>query len=442
MSSRKPLSKAEKSLFLVCTLALIPLAAVVFVASGRNAEPNWIIAPAAPRPKPDGYDFYVAAAKATVRFKPEVDAASDVHIPSGSDPLTSPYVLKNYSLARRQQWLKANARTFVLLNQGLTTLSMAPDTTSVMNRDWSELRQLARDIGARSRTFQMAHQPMRATMSSLDGMQMAQDTTRGGALLARLVGMAISRSPRDDFDRTINQLNASEAKTATKRLDSMLSHQFPLKDALKVEKHDSLLLLKQMLDSPDWRGGWQSRFNNGNSFFDEGFHEKVERQTISKTTVWNNVNRALDDRIQNADAPYSKIRNIPKPSDLDVFSSDFYLAPNIFLRNEARNATSNNMLLLRLALRAYIAEHKTAPPTLAALSPGLLKSIPTDIYNDGKPLFYKPNGATYKLWSVGPDGVNDGGVPFTDKQGKNPKHPASNLMEASGKGDFVAGLCR
>ncbi len=108
--------------------------------------------------------------------------------------------------------------------------------------------------------------------------------------------------------------------------------------------------------------------------------------------------------------------------------------------NEARYSTSNKMLLLRLALRAYIAQSKTAAPALSTLVPGFLKAIPTDVYNDGKPLFYQPKGATYKLWSVGPDGINNGGVPLARRPGTKALLPSQNLLD--NKGDFVAGLCR
>jgi hypothetical protein len=432
--SRKPLSKAEKSLFLVCALALVPLAAIVFVSSGRDAEPNWNIPPAAPRPKPNGYGFYVAAAKATFRFTPEVDPASDAH----QQPPGSAYALKNYSLARRNQWLAANAKTFALLNQGLHTPSMAPDYTGVMNRDWSRLRQLGRDISARSRTFQLAKQPMRATMSSLDGMQMAQDTTRGGGLLARLVGvalMAIGRSPLDDFDKTINSLSAEEARRAARRLEAILAREPVLSQTLTQEKRIDLLELHRMLSAKNWRGSMLP-----NKLIGETASQAWQRQTISKRAILDNALRVEDASIANSKLPYSQTQKAVVPTQLDPFTQYFGTSSNRSAQNEARNATSNNMLLLRLALRAYIAQHKTAPPTLSALVPDILKKVPTDIYNDGKPLFYQPKGATYRLWSVGPDMINNGGTPFPPRSPGAAKFPVSNTLE--NKGDFVAGLCR
>ena len=439
MSSRRPLSKAEKILFFVCPLAILPLAAIVFVSGGRDAEPNWNIAPAAKRPIPNGYDFYVAAAKATVRFKPEVDAASDTTF----SPPGSAYALKNYSLARRQQWLAANAKTWALLHQGLNTPLMAPPYSLRGRTSWGKLRQLARDITARSHIFQMARQPMKATMSVLDGMQVGQDTTRGGELIARLVDgsiAALSHEPLDDWNKTINQLGAGEAKTAAQRLEKMLANRPTAKDVLTATKRAEQLDVQAVFGDANWRGSWQPGANGLAFTENESPAHAWQRQTVAKQTILDNVNRIADANIAAAALPYSQATQQKPPSDLDPFSPVFAGTQNRFFQNETRTATSNNMLLLRLAVRAYIAEHKTAPPTLAALVPGILKTIPTDVYNDGKPLFYKPNGKIYKLWSVGPDGINNGGVSMKDRQSPPLRRPASNLLD--NKGDFVAGLNR
>ncbi len=437
MPSSRKISKAEKSLIAVCCLVVLPAAGIVYFCGGRDAEPNWNIAPAAPRPKPNGYDFYVAAAKATVRFKPEIDPASDTtsitHTPG------SPYALKNYSLARRQQWLNANRRTFALVNQGLTTPSMMPDLAGGMSRDWGKLRQLARDMSVHSRTFQMQHQPMRATMSALDTMQMGQDTTRGGGLIPRLVGVAIvaiGRNPLDDWNKTVNELSASEARAAARRLEAIIARDQTAPQTLTIAKRDSLIELRSLFADKGWRRllvAWNQ------SIFSQGMTQTWQTQTVSKQTVYDNVNRVLDAQIANAKRPYAQSKTTPPPNNLDPFSRYLVGYPNRMGANEARNTTSNTMLLLRLALRAYIAEHGMAPPILSALVPSYLKSIPTDVYNGGKPLFYTPQGKTYKLWSVGPDGINNGGVPFPPRNSKS-KFPVTNTLDNTG--DFVAGLCR
>ena len=436
MPSSRKISKAEKSLVLVCVFAVLPLAGAVYLVAGRDADAQWNIANTATRPILNGYDFYVAAAKATVRFKPEVDPVADTttNLPN------SPYARKNYSLVRRQKWLKANEGTFAMVNKGLKTPSMAPVfDSSKPAGDWAILRQLGRDVGARTRTFQMEKQPMRATMSALDGMQMGQDTSREGGLVARVVGvaiMALGRDPLEDWDKTINSLNSNEACTATRRLEVMLAREPSAAQTLTVDKRDSLIELRRIFAID----GWRKKTASANSSDLKDVPRLWQSQTASKRAIYDEVNRALDARIACAKLPYSQSRTANLPDEISIFAPSLMLIQNRFLMMEARATTSNDMLLLRLALRAYIVEHGVAPAKLSALVPGYLKHIPADVYSDGKPLFYTPQGGTYKLWSVGPDGVNDGGVPLTRRSNSDMSRPSQNLLDNTG--DFVAGLCR
>ncbi|MFN0130885.1 MAG: hypothetical protein ACKV19_29840 [Verrucomicrobiales bacterium] len=62
------------------------------------------------------------------------------------------------------------------------------------------------------------------------------------------------------------------------------------------------------------------------------------------------------------------------------------------------------------ALEAHFAEHQTYPVSLEHLVPEFLVSVPLDL--DGQPVRYAPAAANgrYKLWSLGTNGVDDGGV--------------------------------
>ena len=73
------------------------------------------------------------------------------------------------------------------------------------------------------------------------------------------------------------------------------------------------------------------------------------------------------------------------------------------------------------ALEAYHADHQKYPSELAALVPAFLPAVPTDV--DGHPLRYAldPGNARYRLWSLGEDGVDDGGViKYAPPKPKNP----------------------
>lgn len=66
------------------------------------------------------------------------------------------------------------------------------------------------------------------------------------------------------------------------------------------------------------------------------------------------------------------------------------------------------LLVAELALHEHVLEHGRSPKTLAELVPRYLPSIPLD--PSGQPLVYRQRSDGYILYSVGANGVDDGGV--------------------------------
>ncbi len=73
---------------------------------------------------------------------------------------------------------------------------------------------------------------------------------------------------------------------------------------------------------------------------------------------------------------------------------------------EARTGT--DLAKVALALAAHKAEKGSWAKTLSELSPAYLKQVPVDRFTGG-PLVYKPTGGEYVLYSVGANGIDDGG---------------------------------
>jgi hypothetical protein len=65
---------------------------------------------------------------------------------------------------------------------------------------------------------------------------------------------------------------------------------------------------------------------------------------------------------------------------------------------------------VELALRCYLADQGRPPGRLDDLAPRYLSRTPTDPFS-GQPLIYRPQNTNWLLYSVGPDGVDDGGRP-------------------------------
>jgi hypothetical protein len=90
---------------------------------------------------------------------------------------------------------------------------------------------------------------------------------------------------------------------------------------------------------------------------------------------------------------------------------------------------------LALALAGYRHDHGEYPKTLAELRPTYIPEIPKDPCSDGD-LQYKPEGDGYVLYSVGPNGKDDGGRNFNDEY-KNYSEYESATEEEKARDDIA-----
>ena len=75
-----------------------------------------------------------------------------------------------------------------------------------------------------------------------------------------------------------------------------------------------------------------------------------------------------------------------------------------------RALTSRRLAATGLAIRLYEIDHGHRPHTLNELVPDYLPAIPLDPFSpDGAPIGYRPDADPPVLYSVGDDGVDDGG---------------------------------
>ncbi|MBN1908955.1 MAG: hypothetical protein JW818_04380, partial [Pirellulales bacterium] len=66
------------------------------------------------------------------------------------------------------------------------------------------------------------------------------------------------------------------------------------------------------------------------------------------------------------------------------------------------------LLPIELALANYISDHGRYPESLDDLVPNYLTEVPEDPFNDGPPVYRRTGPASYQLYSVGPNGLDDG----------------------------------
>ncbi|MDQ3814283.1 MAG: hypothetical protein M3347_10075, partial [Armatimonadota bacterium] len=150
--------------------------------------------------------------------------------------------------------------------------------------------------------------------------------------------------------------------------------------------------------------------------------------------------RTMDAFIANARQPYAKQQPAPPAGDpitelmTPIFSKSRYQG--------ARSEAGNALLTVALALRAFQLEHGTYPAQLSELVPAYLKRVPADPFGNGGPLNYRRTGKNYVLWSIGPDGVNNGGRPIDNKSpsGLPLTGPRRYWVQPDSQGDVVADI--
>jgi hypothetical protein len=80
----------------------------------------------------------------------------------------------------------------------------------------------------------------------------------------------------------------------------------------------------------------------------------------------------------------------------------------LLAQRESRDHAYYRLLTIELALADYRDRNGKYPQTLADLVPGELETLPADPFT-GKPLVYRSTDDGFRLYSVGPNGVDDGG---------------------------------
>lgn len=391
------------------------------------------LAHAAPQ-SPDRMELYLRAKKAIIPAKPPVDATDDPEFVRDQKVRA-----ERYSLARKEAWLRQNAAGFALFQQALKApyTSRGVEDFTAQFPVYGQLRQLARYKLVEVHAREMRGNWNGAVQSRLDIIQMGNDALRGGPLISHLVGVAVEAIGRDTPWYATEQLTLAQTRAALTRLEGIYAKRSRPAAVLEAEKQFGLKQLRAYLRDPHWRE--IERLDDEASTSD-----RAKARIISPETIERNYQRRMDAQIANAYLPYGAPKQaIPKAEDPynAIFGSEFHNIGFSFARNDAGNA----VWLVTLALRAHRLERGEYPGVLRALVPGFLRNVPSDPFGRGEALRYKRTGSTYLLWSIGPDELDNGGVPI---DWENPRIPIPGETQRlphiapQSKGDFVAGKNR
>ena len=388
-----------------------------------------VMIPTPSMPSPNGYDTYWAAEHALVGAN-QID---NVGNPSAPKPMT---------LEQKEAILQRNAPALQILHQGFVYEYRSPPVRSndTPVPHYADFLRIPRLLALQSRVRGARGDWSGAADSALDAIRIGEDIPRGGISLIQGIGLSGQSIGRKPMWAALEHLNAAQARVAAQRLQTILDRHVPYAETLQEEKWFGQATLEEILRSVNlrnalaatdtWIGGDAPPSQRYSTAFSLLYGRKGIRQSYIECMD------ALSDR---ARRPYAAKLPPPVPNDFLNQAMDWVYEAHRF--DDVRAETQNRLLLVSLALRAYRLEHGGYPVSLAELAPAYLKQIPDDPFALKGAFLYRINGQKYVLYSVGPDGKDNGGTPIDDPKLATAISPNAryNIVKQDSVGDIVAG---
>ncbi|MCW3054952.1 MAG: hypothetical protein JWN14_4122, partial [Chthonomonadales bacterium] len=284
-----------------------------------------------------------------------------------------------------------------------------------------------------------------AVDSNLDAVRLGEDVPHGSVLIGYLVGVACQAIGRKPIWTSVEHLNAAQSRAAATRLESIMDRHFSFADTLQEEKYFGQAAMLEMFADPKKARASLAQDAGTNSGEELPGGAAAQSLSIllylaySKSRIMDGYTTYMDQSSAMARQPYG-LHLPPPPLPKDPINS--VLLP-VFSQARLKGVdseTQNGLLLVMLALRAFQLEHGHYPASLTELAPTYLKKLPNDPFAAQETYKYILNGNTYTLYSVGPDGKDDGGKAIDDTRQANSGNPnARYFVYPNSVGDVVAG---
>jgi hypothetical protein len=411
MSTDKRFSRSERALIAVGILIPSLVLAGVAINARLNEIPPLVL-PQHTMPVPNAHDTLRVAKIQLVSKLGEAELKP-------RDPKVVP------SLVARKALLVANATPIATLRQALTQEYRQPITYDINQNfpEYAEQRELARLLAFASRVYAESGNYPEAARCATDAIALGVKVPRGGALIGMLVGYACEAMGRSALAEVAPKLDAATLKATLARLDALEPERWPLAETFDVERLWSQKAIRDMAkQSPA-----EALRSLGYKVEDGQSRWLMWRTSMtSKRLAAENNNRYYAQLIASAKKPYQNGVGMPsvQQKKLDPISELLFPVFAGIQFKEASNHTEANLLRARLALLL------TGAPDLRF----------TDPFGQDQPLKFKKDGGKYTLYSVGPDGDDDGGRAGVPREMALAKRERGRTLNAQDEGDLVAGI--
>jgi hypothetical protein len=362
----------------------------LFVLS-RNPSPTLFL-PSPPPPPPNNAYRELVACVTGVREASKVDAL-----------VMSP----NYgTLAQKQQVIAAN-RDILQRVREVVEKPTYVDRQEYQQGDPAmyDYRRLARLLIAEAKANEQQGNWGKALDSYLDAFAFFEKVLYGGNSLHLIYHLVAMMELFQALPSILPQLSAQDAERGARRLEQLLANEYPLEKLLEQDFRVSLT-------------GWQRtvRAQAMRGFRLDLPKSDLERQMLylPKAPLSQAAKQYVQQWLEQARQPYPSQVTVPYPPALEKVAAGLVVRQpgevDLMIARHTYTRTRLRLLYTALLLEAYRKARGRYPASLNELgnSPYL-----TDPFSN-KPFVYRSQGQRYVLYSVGPNGIDDGGMPFPE----------------------------
>lgn len=307
-------------------------------------------------------------------------------------------------------YLKENREALRLLRKALRgecRLPLPKDYFDMATHLMAGFRSGARLLSMQASARREHARYLDAAQASIHAMRLGHDVATQRTLISLLVGIACEAIGRQALEQTIPHMSARDSLTAIQWLQEAEKERIPFVETVQGEAmfpRRTFIAFTQELASPDADLAEVERQN-----------ELPPGSLTDLAKSWRAMDKLIAASLGRANQPYWQ--PVPEIKAQDALA-ELFVSPDL-LRSGRTHVTRGeaqlHLAVPHLAAHAYWQNEGKPPAILDALVPDYLAEVPTDPFS-GKPLQSSARDGEFVVYSVGPDGVDDGGkdigVPF------------------------------
>jgi|GEM_PF-3105702 hypothetical protein len=415
-------------------------------------------------PAVNAKDYFSQAAQMLQRVTPQ---------PAAGEPDSSPSVsgdIPSLTDSQKDQLVSRMMPAIGKLEEGLK-LPYVGDVAAPSKIAFSEKQEdlrLANALETVGRDRQKHGDLLGATRYYLDSIEMGTVTAHDSSPSDVSTGIECSAQGRKALAGVLKRLSYPQSLSVLTRLEQIDQEHVTPCDAVVTDK---LFVQKMLLD--DFHGDWHEELLKdlgAQAHWPFDFIDSLAYKTESPRTIYDSFTKHMNNLAASAQRPWSDRPQVSTQGirlDSSFWSitddwPDIMPMPDFSYGPFCINADTmaDRILEQQIALHAYQVKHGNYPQTLHELVPEILKQLPIDPFSDGQIFHYRysvswatltgklppgahishyqnsPNG--YLLYSVGPDGIDNGGQPLV--RSLDGVSSLNSLADPTEKGDYVAGV--